>query len=64
MAVELQIVVAGVMFSDGSLSKTLRAADFDQAGLAEVSFLMPPGVQTSNCHIMRAYQDKTFLGEY
>ncbi len=52
------------MFSDGSLSKTLRAADFDQAGLAEVSFLMPPGVQTSNCHIMRAYQDKTFLGEY
>jgi regulation of enolase protein 1 (concanavalin A-like superfamily) len=64
VTVRLQIIVAGVMFEDGSLTKTLRAADFDQTGLANIAFIMPPGVQTSNCHVMRAYQNETFMGEY
>jgi PA14 domain len=62
--VELRIIVAGVMFQDGSLVKRLRAADFDDTGLAEVYFVLPPGVQTSNCHIVTAYQGETLLGEY
>jgi hypothetical protein len=62
--VQLRIIVAGVMFKDGTLVKTLHGADFDKAGLAEVYFVLPPGVQTSNCHVMRAYQGETLLGEY
>lgn len=62
--VELNIIVGGVMFDDGTLVKTLRPEDFDPTGLAVLNFLMPPGVQTSNCHVMRAYQNGTYLGEY
>lgn len=62
--VRLEIIVGGVMFDDGTLVKTLRAEDFDETGLAEVHFLMPPGIETSNCHVMRAYQSEAYLGEY
>jgi hypothetical protein len=62
--VELRIIVAGVMFKDGTLVKTLQASDFDNAGLADVHFILPPEVQTSNCHVMRAYQGETLLREY
>ncbi len=61
---ELHIVVGGVMFDDGTLVKELRAVDFDATGLANVFFIMPPAVQTSNCHVMRGYQGEDFLGEY
>ena len=33
-------------------------------GSAPVNFIMPPGALTSNCHVMRAYQDRAYLGEY
>ena len=62
--VQLNIIVAGVMFEDGTLVKSLRAEDFDPTGLVTIRFIMPPGVQTSNCHVMRAYQNQLLLGEY
>jgi hypothetical protein len=62
--VQFRIIVAGVMFEDGALVKVLQPDDFDETGLALVHFIMPPGVQTSNCHIMRAYQNGAYLGEY
>ena len=62
--VEMQIIVGGVMFDDGTLVKVLRAGDFDETRLARVNFIMPPGALTSNCHVMRAYQDRAYLGEY
>ena len=52
------------MFEDGTLVKSLRAEDFDPTGLVTIRFIMPPGVQTSNCHVMRAYQNQLLLGEY
>ncbi len=61
---EFHIVVGGVIFDDGTLVKVLHAGDFDATGLANVFFIMPPGVQTSNCHVMRGYQTEAFLGEY
>jgi hypothetical protein len=62
--VEMQIIVGGVMFDDGALVRVLRAGDFDDTRLARVNFIMPPGALTSNCHVMRAYQDQACLGEY
>lgn len=62
--VTLDIIVGGVMFDDGSLRKTLQKEDFDETGLASVRFIMPPGVKTSNCHVMRAHQAATLIGEY
>lgn len=62
--VTLDVIVGGVMFDDGSLRKTLESEDFDETGLATVRFLMPPGVKTSNCHVMRAHQAETLIGEY
>jgi hypothetical protein len=62
--IEMQIIVGGVMFDDGTLVRVLRAGDFDDTRLARVNFIMPPGALTSNCHVMRAYQDLACLGEY
>lgn len=62
--VQIDIIVGGVMFDDGTLVKILRAGDFDETGLANVYFVMPPGIQTSNCHVMRAYRNDSFLGKY
>jgi hypothetical protein len=62
--VQLNIIVGGVMFEDGTLVKNLRAEDFDPTGLVTVHFIMPPGVQTSNCHVTRAFENEIYLGEY
>jgi hypothetical protein len=64
VTVPVEIVVGGVMFEDGTLLKTLQARDFDETGLAILHFIMPPGTQTSNCHVMKAFHTQVYLGEY
>lgn len=48
--VDLVIFVSGVMFEDGTRSRTLTADDFDENGHCMVRFVKARGVTTSVCH--------------
>ena len=54
--VELRIFVSGVAFEDGTRTKTLSEADFDENGHATVRFIKARGVTTSVCHRTYIYQ--------
>ena len=56
--------MGGVTFDDGTLVKELTAADFDELGQASVRFLRPVDVQTSVCHMTKAYQNGVLVGTY
>lgn len=58
----LNIFVAGVVFDDGTVSKVLRAADFDATGCATVHFIRPAEAKTSVCHNLSAYQNNEYMG--
>ena len=60
--VRLEIFVGGVTFLDGSLNKNLTAADFDDLGVAKVTFLQAPGSNTSTCHSLQVLQDGVLVG--
>ena len=55
--VTLTIFVSGVTFDDGTRTKTLTAADFDENGHCTIRFIRARGVKTSVCHSTRIYQD-------
>ena len=55
--VALSIFVSGVTFEDGTRTKTLTAADFDENGHCTIRFIRARGVKTSVCHSTRIYQD-------
>ncbi len=62
LSVGLRIIVAGVTFEDGTLTKTLRASDFDDLGFTRVRFIRAAGVKTSVCHTVKAYQNGMLIG--
>ena len=55
--VTLSIFVSGVTFEDGTRTKTLTAADFDENGHCTIRFIRARGVKTSVCHSTRIYQN-------
>ena len=57
MSVTLEIFVSGVTFEDGTRTKTLTAADFDENGRYVIRFIKARGVTTSVCHRTYIYQD-------
>ena len=62
VAVHVDIIVGGITFDDGSLSKILQPADFGELGEARVRFIHPADAETSVCHKTRAYQGGVMLG--
>lgn len=62
LQVDISIFVSGVTFTDGSLKKTLTAADFDETGRATFEFLKSPQVENSVCHRLKVYLGDTFIG--
>ena len=50
------------LFDDGTVEKSLTAADFDEIGCAKVYFIYPPETKTSICHNLSAYQDGEYMG--
>ena len=58
----LNIFVSGVLFDDGTVSKTLAADDFNELGVAEVLFIYSPEAKTSVCHNLSAYQNGAYMG--
>ncbi len=59
---ELQPIVSGVMFEDGTTLKILTATNFDALGQCPIRFIRPASAQTSVCNSIKAYQDNQPLG--
>jgi hypothetical protein len=64
ITLQIRVIVGGVTFDDGTILKELTAADFDSLGQCKVRFLLPAGVQTSDCHATRIFQGSTLVGGY
>ena len=62
ITVGLKIMVSGVTFEDGTVTKMLAPADFDELGTCRVRFVRAAGLKTSVCHITKAYQDGLLIG--
>ncbi len=58
----LEPIVSGIMFDDGTTTKTLTAANFDALGQCLVRFIRPAVVRTSVCHSIKAYQGGYQIG--
>lgn len=56
------ILTPGVTFDDGSLHRTITAADLDETGTVRLTFLRSPDVRASTCHLIRIYQGDYLLG--
>ena len=62
LKLRVDIIVAGVTFEDGSVTKWLTTEDFDDSGMAKLRFAVSPGVATSFCHQMTLLEGDTVLG--
>jgi hypothetical protein len=62
LSVRLDVIVGGVLFDDGSMTKTLTSADFDQLNRAVVHFIRPASAKTSVCHSLKVFQGTAFVG--
>ena len=62
VSVELRVLVSGVTFDDGTVTKVLTSADFDALGMCRVRFLRAAGVVTSVCHATKVYQNGVLVG--
>ncbi|MEI8079221.1 MAG: hypothetical protein WCH61_06295, partial [bacterium] len=57
LIIQLHIFVPGIYFEDGTLDKTLTAADFDENGECRYRLLRAPWVGTGNCHYTAFWQE-------
>ena len=64
VTVQINIIVGGVTFDDGTVYRELTASDFDALGQSKVRFLMPVGVQTANCRRIFVMQGTAKVGKY
>ncbi|MCW5553211.1 MAG: hypothetical protein KIS67_13760 [Verrucomicrobiae bacterium] len=62
VTVQIHIIVSGVVFEDGTVTKTLTAADFDELGIYRVRYVRAAGVKSSVCHVTKAYQGDVLIG--
>jgi hypothetical protein len=62
LTVEMDVIVSGVVFEDGTTTKVLTPADFDALGQAVVRFIRPASCQTSVCHAVTMWQGPAALG--
>ena len=62
VTVTIRIIVSGVTFDDGTLIKTLTAADFDELGITRVRYIRADGVKNTVCHTTKAFQNGVLVG--
>jgi hypothetical protein len=62
LLLRLDVIVGGVVFDDGTTTKTLTATDFDPLGRAVVHFIRPASARTSVCHSLKAFQGNALVG--
>jgi len=61
LTVLARIIVSGVTFDDGTVSKTLGASDFDSLGICRLRFIRAAGAKTSVCHTFNLYDKGTLI---
>lgn len=61
LTVLARIIVSGVTFDDGTLSKTLGPSDFDSLGVCRLRFIRAAGAKTSVCHTFHLYDKDTLI---
>ena len=61
LTVAVKIIVSGVTFEDGTVSKTLAPSDFDPLGICRLRFIRAAGVKTSVCHTFNLYDKGTLI---
>ena len=64
LRVKITTFASGVMFTNGSTTLWLTAADFDATGEARVRFIMAAGVKTYTCHRVQVYQGTNLLTDW
>ena len=60
--IEMNVIVGGVVFLDGTISKSLTDKDFDSQGRCFVRFIRPATAKTSVCHAIRVWQGTKLVG--
>ena len=62
LTVVLHIFAGGVTFLDGTLNKTLTAADFNELGVCTYRMLQSASSRSSTCHTTKLYQGGLYIG--
>jgi hypothetical protein len=60
--ITMRVIVSGALFDDGSLVRTLTAADFDANGVYTYYLLLAPEARGSVCHEVRFFEGGDYLG--
>jgi hypothetical protein len=61
LRVEVKLIVSGVTFDDGTVSKTLTTDNFDSLGVCRLRFIRGADVKTSVCHTFNLYDRDTLI---
>jgi hypothetical protein len=62
VTVRMDVIVGGVIFTDGTTSKAFSASDFDNLGRCAVQFIRPASAKTSVCHSIKLFQGSQIIG--
>ncbi len=62
LSVKMDVSVGGVIFTDGTTSKTFVNTDFDALGRCKVQFIRPASARTSVCHHITLLQGSDVVG--
>ncbi len=62
LTVKLHVFVGGVTFLDGTLDRTLTAADFNEIGVCTYRMIQSAASQSSTCHTTKLYQGGLYIG--
>jgi hypothetical protein len=63
LTLRLDIFVGGVVFDDGTVTRTLTSQDFDALGQTTVRFVRPASARTSICHYLYIFDGLFPLGK-
>jgi len=59
---EIDTIVGGITFDDGTTTKILTPSSFDALGRCPVRFIRPASARTSVCHSIKAFQGSDLAG--
>jgi hypothetical protein len=62
LAVQIDVFVGGVVFDDGTASRTITYSDFDALGQNFVRFIRPPTFKPAVCHSITLWQAGAVVG--
>ena len=62
LEIYLNIFVGGVLFDDGTLTRVITAADFDELGRYTYRIIQAASSHTSVCHRTKIYQNGQYIG--